>query len=1193
VTWQTAYVWTLLTLIPLTGCGGGSTSSAPPPPPPPPTITSVSLSTNYTLLQPAQRAFFNVTVQGTGYYNPSVAWSVNGIVGGDAVNGIVSSGVYTAPATLPPTDPVTITATSVADATKSASSTLTIYTIAISPSSANVFYNHTQQFTATVTGISNPVVDWWTVYGKVDASGLYTAPSGVLSTDTVYANVPNAAEPATAAVTLQFPPPVLTSLTPKWASANEGITINGHDLLAVNQVFFAGPYGTALPANWQQLSISQLFADVPLGAVSGPVYVTEITPSGAPSTSNGINFTRLPNIRIRTTAKDLSSGESAQFSYRLLGATSPSAVDWMADLGNMSTSGLYQAPTVSQETFATITGCVQNTHSCDATLLRILPVRITPSAAIVRLGQNIQLEAVEGSTVSANWSLLAGGGTVDSSGLFSAPTNPVQAGGVPVSATSGSVGDVASVGVTGAFPGLVSRTYDYMNFGFDSQTQQYLQQMEGTRARNLAVSGNRAYALDEGIRANPPFDLNPPFTALEVYDISNPATPSWLSAAESVSDRPSLFSTYGRYVFEVDTGSFPITRFTPPSRIALYDVQNNPPKLVALAYAPDLYSAFDNNGVIYAASSSAYTGSTATIYVFDVTSGTIQQSQIAVVPPAGALVDSPAVAAIGTGNLIYAEFAMQSSGVALAAYDVSVSPPNLLGSTLLSSQASGRNMLIRGNQLFAGNTIFDISNSVPSLVATVPVQDVQDVNGTKLLGRGFLPIYTAPDNYVVADISDPANPTLTTSIYDIADDYFTPTARFVPNNSTILTNAGVGGIAATNLSAPGGMFDKARLGVFPDGIVFDHTISQQTLYLAGASALGSGGLITFDLSSGTPAFSGVLLYGQDEAFAVQVSNSTAFLGLLDSLKTVDVSNPANPFETGSLALSTNALALTGNILFDGTTDGRLVILNVSNPNSPSTIGSIVLPAPAVNLRLSGGTLFVADGAAGLLTFDISNPAAAFRLSQFSLPVPVWDVALSGTLAFLAADSSGLVIVDISNLMQPKQLSQTTLDSWSPFPCFQCEGPRSVALSVTVQNGLVYVGTANSAGLVFGFDCSRPSYPRLVSMNAFGEFIDTLISGFSFVGNDIFVVGSLGVDDDVVQSDNSAPRNVINLFYSPLALRSITFFAAQLTSRKSQALVHPKFDKKLFVREHRYLRGQLKHEPRGANDSEGHNPFTIR
>jgi hypothetical protein len=57
--------------------------------------------------------------------NPAVAWSVNGVVGGNATLGaITTAGTYTAPA-VPPAS-VTIAATSIADPTKSDSAILTL-----------------------------------------------------------------------------------------------------------------------------------------------------------------------------------------------------------------------------------------------------------------------------------------------------------------------------------------------------------------------------------------------------------------------------------------------------------------------------------------------------------------------------------------------------------------------------------------------------------------------------------------------------------------------------------------------------------------------------------------------------------------------------------------------------------------------------------------------------------------------------------------------------------------------------------------------------------------------------------------------------------------------------------------------------------------------------------------------------------
>lgn len=68
---------------------------------------------------------FTATVQNSS--NTQVTWNVNGVAGGNSTIGTVSSsGLYTAPATVPSPSTVTVTAVSVADTTASASASVTI-----------------------------------------------------------------------------------------------------------------------------------------------------------------------------------------------------------------------------------------------------------------------------------------------------------------------------------------------------------------------------------------------------------------------------------------------------------------------------------------------------------------------------------------------------------------------------------------------------------------------------------------------------------------------------------------------------------------------------------------------------------------------------------------------------------------------------------------------------------------------------------------------------------------------------------------------------------------------------------------------------------------------------------------------------------------------------------------------------------
>jgi hypothetical protein len=120
-------------------------------------------------------------------------------------------------------------------------------------------------------------------------------------------------------------------------------TIDGQDLYGVNKALFPRAMGSTLAADIQSASLTQVLVTVPLGAVDGSVNMTLQPVPGVTTTSNSLAFARLPNVRIRANTKDLSSGESVQFAYTTLGASSPSAMTWTADVGHVSASGLYRA----------------------------------------------------------------------------------------------------------------------------------------------------------------------------------------------------------------------------------------------------------------------------------------------------------------------------------------------------------------------------------------------------------------------------------------------------------------------------------------------------------------------------------------------------------------------------------------------------------------------------------------------------------------------------------------------------------------------------------------------------------------------------------------------------------------------------------------------------------------------------------
>lgn len=182
------------------------------------------------------QAFF---AEVTGSVNQAVNWSVNG----GSTNGTISStGLYTAPGSVPSPATVTITATSQADVSKTATAPVTVtatappITVSVLPSNPTVEVNQIQQFTANVTGTANTAVNWevdglaggGSSRGTISNTGLYTAPASVPSpaTRTITAvSQADSSKNGTAAVTIipaTLPPAISIHLTPSHVIVNAG-----------------------------------------------------------------------------------------------------------------------------------------------------------------------------------------------------------------------------------------------------------------------------------------------------------------------------------------------------------------------------------------------------------------------------------------------------------------------------------------------------------------------------------------------------------------------------------------------------------------------------------------------------------------------------------------------------------------------------------------------------------------------------------------------------------------------------------------------------------------------------------------------------------------------------------------------------------------------------------------------------------
>jgi len=219
----------------------------------------------------------------------------------------------------------------------------------VTPSTASVPSTLTQQFTAKVTGSNNLSVTWSATKGSVSGSGVFTAPN--VTTDTTVSvtatSVADSSESATATVTVT--PAVSVSISPTSATMNASrqqafeATVNNTDN---TRVTWTATDGT--------ISGGGMFTS-PNVTQNETVYITATSVEDPAKTAKA-TVTVMPPLSVSLTPGTTSvvSAKTQQFNGVTQNSTNP-AVTWTTTQGAISGSGLFTAPSVYEQTHATVT----------------------------------------------------------------------------------------------------------------------------------------------------------------------------------------------------------------------------------------------------------------------------------------------------------------------------------------------------------------------------------------------------------------------------------------------------------------------------------------------------------------------------------------------------------------------------------------------------------------------------------------------------------------------------------------------------------------------------------------------------------------------------------------------------------------------------------------------------------------------
>ncbi|MFN7660260.1 MAG: LVIVD repeat-containing protein, partial [Dolichospermum sp.] len=169
------------------------------------------------------------------------------------------------------------------------------------------------------------------------------------------------------------------------------------------------------------------------------------------------------------------------------------------------------------------------------------------------------------------------------------------------------------------------------------------------------------------------------------------------------------------------------------------------------------------------------------------------------------------------------------------------------------------------------------------------------------------------------------------------------------------------------------------------------------------------------------------------------------VGVIGSVSSVDI--------VGNYAYIVNKLSFSG----------RLQIINISNPASPTKSGEYSFPLEGVvsNVQVLGNYAYVSAGNRGLKIIDISNPTSPVLKGEYyyNHTGEAYDVQVVGKYAYVAFGLYGLEIIDISNPSSP-----TLVGSFKPETKYYGMSVTNTVTSVEVVNNYAYLTVQASRDL---------------------------------------------------------------------------------------------------------------------------------
>jgi hypothetical protein len=242
---------------------------------------------------------------------------------------------------------------------------------------------------------------------------------------------------------------------------------------------------------------------------------------------------------------------------------------------------------------------------------------------------------------------------------------------------------------------------------------------------------------------------------------------------------------------------------------------------------------------------------------------------------------------------------------------------------------------------------------------------------------------------------------------------------------------------------------------------------------------------------------------------INVSGGYAYVspgGNGNTFDVIDVSDPAQPYEIGSLDLGviTGAIGINGNVAYVGTYYGGLKVVDISNPAQPTLITTYSGTGDIGDIKIKNNIAYIShhnNSINELLILDISNPSAISALGSV-LTTGRERISLSGNYAVVSSVYTGAEVIDISNSSSPSLVSSL------PTPGYTYDN--------AISRGYAYL--PDSSGIKI-YDINNPTSPTLV-----GAYSSSSFGNLSISGDKLYGMQWSGSGWDLVTLDISNPVN---------------------------------------------------------------------